>query len=116
LHQRTGHPQQIVPVVQNLVAVDPPFEPRPQARVSLLTLHAKQSLVPQVADARGELQTEQVEQGEDDLGKAGRVGRVLQERQLRLVVEDLVEHVGRIPHRGGDDFRAVLENWSAVQV
>ena len=29
--------------------------------------------------------------------------RVLQERQLRLVVEDLVEDVGRVPDRGGDD-------------
>ena len=77
-------------------------------RVSLLAVHAEQPLVPQVADARGELQAQQVEQGEDDLGIAGRVGRVLQDRQLGLVVEDLVEDVGRVPHRGGDDLGAVL--------
>lgn len=76
--------------------------------MSILTLHAKQSLVSQVANAWGESQTEQVEKGEDEFGKSGRVGRVLQQRQLRLVVEDLVEDIGRVPDRGGDHLGAVL--------
>jgi hypothetical protein len=33
---------------------------------------------------------------------------VLQERQLGLVVEDLIEHVGGVADRGGDDLGAVL--------
>jgi len=76
--------------------------------MSPLAVEAEQPLVPEVADAGRELQAQQVEQGEDDLGVTGRVRRVLEDRQLGLVVEDLVEDVGRVPHRGRDDLGAVL--------
>ena len=30
--------------------------------------------------------------------------RMLQDGQFGLVVKDLIEHIGRVPHRGGEAF------------
>jgi hypothetical protein len=77
--------------------------------VPLLAVQAEQPLVGQVADPWRELHSHQVEQREDDLGVSRCVGRVLQDRQLGLVVEDLVEHIRRIADRRGDDLGTVLQ-------
>jgi len=61
------------------------------------------------------LQTEHVEQRDDDVGVTRPVGRVFQDRRLGLVVDDLVEHVGRVPHRGGNALVPYCETWSEVQ-
>ena len=51
--QRPGDPQQLIPVPQNPVAVDPPFEQSTQAGMSLLAVEAEQPLVPR-SRMRGE--------------------------------------------------------------
>ena len=42
-------------------------------------------------------------QGEDMVGESGRVGVMLLDAQVGLVVEQAVEHVGGVAHRGVDD-------------
>ena len=78
-----------------------PFFPRR----SIETIPA---LSAQVPDARGELQPQKMKQGEDDLGVASGVGRVLEDRKIGLVIEDLVEDIGRVTNRRRDDLRPVL--------
>ncbi len=51
---------------------------------------------------------EEIEQGEDQLGVAGGVGGVLGDRQVGLVVENLVEHVGGVADGRHDHLAAVL--------
>ena len=52
----------------------------------------------EVADARRETEAQQVHQGEDVIGEAGRVGVVLLDPQVGLVVQQAVEHIGGIAH------------------
>ncbi len=54
--------------------------------------------VAQVADARREAEAREVHQGEDVIGEARRVGVMLLDPQVGLVVQQAVEHVGRIAH------------------
>ncbi len=54
--------------------------------------------VAQVADARREAEAQEVHQGEDVIGEARRVGVMLLDPQVGLVVQQAVEHVGRIAH------------------
>lgn len=54
--------------------------------------------VAQVADARREAETQQVHQREDVIGEARRVGVVLLNAQIGFVVQQAVEHVGRVAH------------------
>ena len=49
-----------------------------------------------------------MKQGEDDLGVASGVRRVLEDRKIGLVIEDLVEDIGRVTNRRRDDLRPVL--------
>jgi hypothetical protein len=48
-----------------------------------------------------EAQAQQIEQGKDDFGGPGRIGRMLQYCQLRFIAQDGIEDIGRIPGRGG---------------
>ena len=54
--------------------------------------------VARVADARREAEAREVHQGEDVIGEARRVGVMLLDPQVGLVVQQAVEHVGRIAH------------------
>ena len=58
--------------------------------------------VREVADARGEAEAERVAQGEDMVGEAVGVRGVFLDAQVRLVVEQPIEHMRRVPHGGGD--------------
>lgn len=69
--------------------------------------HPVERQLAQVPDPGRELQAEQVEQPEIDQGHSMRVGRVLGDRQVRGIAQDLVEHEVRFPFRGDDDLRAV---------
>ena len=67
-----------------------------------------EALAVEIADSGREPQAEEVEDAEDHLGVAVRVGGVLGDRQYGLVVEDPVERVCRVADGGGDDFAGVL--------
>ncbi len=54
--------------------------------------------VAQVADARGEAEAQQVHQRKDVIGESGRVGVVFLDAQVGFVVQQAVEHVGRVAH------------------
>jgi hypothetical protein len=54
--------------------------------------------VAQVTDARREAEAQQVHQREDVIGEARRVGVVLLDAQVGFVVQQAVEHVGRVAH------------------
>ena len=76
---------------------------RRERRVALRVAVDEEPLVGQVADARREAEAQQVHQGEDVVGEAGRVGVVLLDAQVGLVVEQAVEHVGGVADRRVDD-------------
>ena len=59
--------------------------------------------VAQVADARRKAEAQQVHQREDVIGEARRVGVVFLDAQVGFVVEQTVEHVGRIAHSNVHD-------------
>lgn len=61
---------------------------------------AVEALAVEIADPGGEPQAEEVVGAEDHLGVAVRVGRVLLDREHRLVVQDPVERVGGVANRG----------------
>ncbi len=52
--------------------------------------------VAQVTDARGEAEAQQVHQRKDVVREPGRVGVVLLDLQVGFVVQQAVEHVGRV--------------------
>ncbi len=54
--------------------------------------------VAQVADARREAEAQQVHQTKDVIGEACRIGVVLLDAQIGFVVQQAVEHVGRVAH------------------
>jgi hypothetical protein len=73
--------------------------------------HSGQVVEPPVrepGEVRAEVQLEQVEQAEDQIGVAGRVGGVFGDRELGLVIEDPVEDVGRIAQAGSQDAACVV--------
>ena len=86
-------------------AVTQPNLSEPATRRSIETI---QALSAQVPDAGGELQPQKMKQGEDDFGVASGVRRVLEDRKIGLVIEDLVEDIGRVTNRRRDDLRPVL--------
>ena len=106
--ERSRHAQHIVPVAKD----QPGFEGAPDEPANILIANAGvepvELLISQVAQAGRELQTQQVEQTENQIRVASRVGSVLRNRQFGFVVEDAVEHVGRIADRGGDGLAPVL--------
>ena len=71
--------------------------------------------VAQIADARCEAEAEQVHEGEDVIGEAGGIGVVLLDPQVRLMVEQAVEHIGGIAYTDVDDLgaegRVLIEMW-----
>ena len=87
----------------DVLGVDRAPDERRECRVIARLSGDEQPLVGQVADARREAEAQQVHQREDVVGEAGRVGVVLLDAQVRLVVEQAVEHVGGIAHADIDD-------------
>lgn len=98
LLDRGGQPQDFIPMSVYMLDVERAADHRAQRRVILAVLHDVELGILQVADARREAETEQVHQREDVIGEAGRVGVVLLDAQVRLVVQQPVEHVGRAGH------------------
>ncbi|MNG04146.1 hypothetical protein D3C84_872570 [compost metagenome] len=71
---------------------------RAQRRVDMYALRHVQLGFAEVADAWRETEAQQVHQREDMIGEAGRVGVVFLDPQVRLVVQQTVEHIGRVTH------------------
>ena len=69
---------------------------RAQRRVGLHALRHVQFGFAEVADAWREAEAQQVHQGEDVIGETGRVGVVLLDPQVGLVIQQAVEHIGGI--------------------
>jgi len=76
---------------------------RPGLSLFFISL-SEEPFVGQVADARGEAEAQQVHQSEHMVREAGRVGVVFFDPQIGFMVEQAVEDVGGIAHRGVDDF------------
>ena len=80
-----------------------------RARIGQLSASdAAPLLVADVAQAGRILQAQQIEQAENEVGVAVRVGSVFQQGQFRFVAQNLVQHVGGVALDGRDDLAAVL--------
>jgi hypothetical protein len=60
------------------------------------TFDAVQALVGQVAQARGELQAQQIEERKHNVRVAVRVGGVLQQRQFRFVAQHFIQRISGV--------------------
>jgi hypothetical protein len=80
--------------------VDDAAQKRPDVAVGGRLVEAKETARTGIAQARHELQPEQVEERENDVRVTVGVRRVLGDLELALVVENLVEHVRRLADRG----------------
>jgi len=98
LFDRRGQTQNLVPVSADVLNVQRAADHWAQRRVVLYALRDIQFGFAQVADARGKTKAQQMHQGEDMIGEASRVGVVLLDPQIRLVIQQTIEHIGRIPH------------------
>jgi hypothetical protein len=65
-------------------------------------------LLTEIANTWCELQAEQIEESKHNFGKPSRIGGMFDNRQLRLVVQNFIQYVGRIAAGGRGDLRAVL--------
>ncbi|GAS59631.1 hypothetical protein NGUA37_02747 [Salmonella enterica] len=92
---------------------------RAQRRVGLHALRHVQLGFAEVADARREAEAQQVHQGKDAIGEAGRVGVVLLDPQVGLVVQQAVEHIGGIAdadiHHAGAERRVLVGDMGIEQ-
>src|SRR5260370_14828224 len=90
---RAGYPQQIIPAPKDEILIQDAREQRLNVLVANRAIDSIQTLIGHIPNARRKLQTDQVEETENQLGVAGGVSRVLVDGQLRLVVQDLIQHV-----------------------
>ena len=86
----------------SLMLIDPPIMGRAWT-IDRLARHVK-TFVGQIADARSETEAEQVAESEDVIGEAGRIGVVLLDPQVGLVIEQAIENMRRIANGCVDDF------------
>ncbi len=98
LLDRGGQPQDFVPMGADVLDVERAADHGFQRVIGGVALRDVELGVAQVADARREAEAQEVHQGEDVIGEARRVGVMLLDPQVGLVVQQAVEHVGRIAH------------------
>ena len=98
LLDRGGQPQDFVPMGADVLDVERAADHRLERVIGGIALRDVELGVAQVADARREAEAQEVHQGEDVIGEARRVGVMLLDPQVGLVVQQAVEHVGRIAH------------------
>ena len=96
LLDRGGQPQDFVPMGADVLDVERAADHRLERVIGGIALRDVELGVAQVADARREAEAQEVHQGEDVIGEAGRVGVVLLDPQVGLVVQQAVEHIGGI--------------------
>ena len=98
LLDRAGQAQDVVPMGADVLDVQGAANHWAQCRVVLDAIRNIQLGFSEVADARCEAEAQQVHQGEDMIGEASRVSVVLLDPQVGLVVQQTVEHIGRVAH------------------
>lgn len=98
LLDRAGQAQDVVPMGANVLDVQGAADQWAQRRVALHALRHIQLGFAEVTDTRREAEAQQMHQGEDVIGEAGRVGVVLLDPQVGLVVQQTVEHIGGVAH------------------
>src|SRR6266851_5638249 len=76
--------------------------------VGLRPIHAVEPLLTEIANTWCKLQAEQIKEGKHDFGKSSSIGGMFDNWQLRLVIQNFIQHVGRIATGGRGDLRAVL--------
>ena len=94
--------------MKNPLPVNDTFQECSGTLFARLGIQAVKPLGPKVPNPRSELQTQQVEESKDEFGVSSGVGGVFEDREVGLVVEDLIEDVGGISHGRGDDLGAIL--------
>ena len=89
-----GQAQDFIPVGADVFSVDRAAHERRQRRIIALFPWDKEALVGQVTDARREPEAQQVHQSENVIGETSRVGVVLFNPKVGLVIKEAIEHVG----------------------
>jgi len=111
-HQRCGNgslldrrdqAQDLIPMGADLIHVDVAADQPSERRILLCVAVDVKAFVSQITDARGEAEAQWGHQGKDVIGEAGRIGIVLFDPQVGLVLKQTVQDMCRVVHRGADD-------------
>ena len=97
-----SEPQHVAPVLEHDLLVDGATHECGQRAPSAGPAEAGQPTVGEVAQARGERQTEQMEQGEHMVRRAASIDIVHERVELGRVAHESVEHKGGFARRGAD--------------
>ena len=98
LLDRGGQSQDFVPMGADMLDVERAANHRLEGVIDGFALGDVELDVAQVADARCESKAQQMHQRKNVIGEARRVGVVLLDAQVGFVVQQAVEHVGRVAH------------------
>ncbi len=98
LLDRGGQPQDFIPVGADALDIERAADHRFQSVIGVVALRDIELDVAQIADARREAEAQAVHQGENVIGETCRVGVVLLDAQVGFVVQQAIEHVGRVAH------------------
>lgn len=90
----------------NVLDIERAADHRLQRIVSDIAFRDVELGVAQVADARRKAEAQQMHQGKNVIGEARRVGVVFLDTQVRLVVQQAIEHIGRVAQADVDHLGA----------
>ena len=99
---RGAEAQHLIPMRLDPAHVDRAADQRIERIVGAVGVDHEQPAIAQVADARDEPVAERVEHGEGRLGRARGIGRMLVDLDRAFVVDEPVEHIGRLAFGGRD--------------
>jgi hypothetical protein len=116
LLDRRGQPQDFIPMGADMLDVERAADHRLERVIGGFALGDVELGVAQVADARREAEAQQVHQRKDVIGEARRVGVVLLDAQVGLVVQQAIEHIGRVAHADIDHLGVKGAYWSEIWV
>src|SRR3974390_3187394 len=95
---RRGETEDFIPVADDLFPIYSPADEGRERLISGWLLHGIETRVGKVANTWGEPKTKQMTQGEDVIGESGGVGVMLFDVEGGFVIQQPVEHMGRVTH------------------
>src|SRR5712692_10705271 len=102
--------EHVIPPVQNALPIHASRHVWLQSGI-VVQVDRTRAIQPATADIpqpRREAMAYQIEEGKDDFGGPRRIGRMLPDRQVRFIVTNFVEYVGRIADRDDHGLGTIL--------
>src|ERR1017187_5700809 len=105
LFDRSGQPQDIIPMATDKPDIDGSADQAAEGWILLRVTVDIKPFLRQIADTRGETEAQEVHEREHMVAETGCVGIVFRNPQIRFMVEQTVENISGIADRCIDDLR-----------